>query len=144
MFKHILIPTDGSALSLEAVKRGVDFARETGAKLTVMTVTLPFPHSPLGEYAAQTHAIYDAEMKKVAEERLAEAAEVARLAGVSCETRNEHDWQPYQAILRVAGQARCDAILMASHGRHGVAELLLGSETQKVLTHGRLPVIVYR
>ena len=144
MFKHILIPTDGSGLSVEAVKRGVDFARETGARITFMTVTIPFPHSPLSEFAGQTHAIYDTEMKKTAGERLGMAEEIAKAAGVPCDTRSYHNWQPYNAILQAAEEAKCDAIFMASHGRRGIAGMLLGSEAQKVLTHGKLPVIVYR
>ncbi len=144
MFKHILIPTDGSGLSAETVKHGVDFARETGARITFMTVILPFPHSPLAEYARQTHALYDAETNKVADERLADAAEIAATAGVPCDTRSYHDWHPHEAILKAAEEESCDVIFMASHGRRGAAGMLLGSETQKVLTHGKLPVLVYR
>jgi nucleotide-binding universal stress UspA family protein len=144
MFKHLLIPTDGSDLSVNAIKRGVEFAKETGARITFVTVTIPFPHSPMSEYAGQTHAIYDAEMKKAADERLSAASEIARAAGVSCDTRSYHDWSPYQAILQAANDVKSDVIFMASHGRSGVAGMLLGSETQKVLTHGKLPVIVYR
>ncbi len=144
MFQHILIPTDGSGLSLETVKHGVDYARETGARITVMTAILPFPHSPLQEFARQTHAIYDAESKKVADERMADAAEIARIAGVPCTTCTYADWQPHEAILRAAAEHKCDVIFMASHSRRGAAGLLLGSETQKVLTYGKLPVLVYR
>ncbi len=144
MFKHILIPTDGSPLSTEAVKAGIRFCKETGARATVLTITLPFPNSPLAEYAGATHAMYDAGMKKAAEERLAVASGIARDAGVACETRTHADWQPFQSIVRTAEDEKCDAIFMASHGRRGLSGLLLGSETQKVLTHSKLPVIVYR
>jgi nucleotide-binding universal stress UspA family protein len=144
MFKHILIPTDGSPLSIEAVKAGIRFCKETGARATVLTVTLPFPNSPLAEYAAATHAMYDAGMKKAADERLAVAAGIAREAGVTCATRAHSDWQPFLSIVQTADEEKCDAIFMASHGRRGIAGLLLGSETQKVLTHSKLPVVVYR
>jgi len=144
MFKHILIPTDGSALSAETVQHGVDFARETGARITFMTAILPFPHSPLAEYARQTHALYDAETKKVADARLDEAAAIAAAAGVPSNSRSYHDWHPHEAILRAAEEEQCDVIFMASHGRSGAAGMLLGSETNKVLTHGKLPVLVYR
>lgn len=144
MFTHILIPTDGSELSTQAVKAGLEFAKETGARVTVATVTLPFPQSPLSEFAYQTHAIYDAESQKIAQERLEKAAALAKAAGVPCETRGYQDWHPYQSIIQAAEEAKCDAIFMASHGRRGVAGVLLGSETQRVLTHSKLPVVVYR
>jgi len=144
MFQKILIPTDGSELSASAVKAGINFAKETGARVTFVTVTIPFPYSPLGEYAPQTQAIYDDEMRKAADDTLAAAAAQAQTAGVPCETRRYHDWSPHQAILRAADEVKSDVIFMASHGRRGIAGVLLGSETQKVLTHSKLPVVVYR
>lgn len=144
MFKHILIPTDGSPLSDAAVKAGIEFCKETKARATVITVTMPFPNSPLSGYAGETRGIYEAGMKKEADERLAHAEDMARKAGVPCDTRAYHDWHPFQSIVEAAETAKCDAIFMASHGRRGLTGLLLGSETQKVLTHTKLPVVVYR
>ena len=144
MFKQILIPTDGSDLSGAAVRAGVDFAKDTGGRVTFVTVTIPFPYSPLGEYAPQTQAIYDDEMRKAGDTALAGAAALARTAGVPCDTRRYHEWSPYLAIVRAADEVGADVIFMASHGRRGMAGMLLGSETQKVLTHCKLPVIVYR
>jgi len=144
MFKHILIPTDGSELALEAVKAGIEFARETGARITFVTVTLPFPNSALSGFAPQLKGVYEEGTQRMAEERLAKAIELARAAGVPHDTRAMHGTAPYQCIVQAAQEAGCDAIFMASHGRRGVSGLLLGSETQKVLTHSKLPVIVYR
>lgn len=144
MFKHILIPTDGSPLAEEAVKAGIQFCKETGARATVMTVTLPFPNSPLSGYAGETRGIYEAGIKLDADENLARAENIARAAGVRCETLTYHDWHPFQSIVAAAESEKCDAIFMSSHGRRGLTGLLLGSETQKVLTHTKLPVVVYR
>lgn len=144
MFKHILLPTDGSELSDAALQAGLKFCKEIGAKATVLTITLPFPNSPLGALAGNVQGAYETEMRKTAEARLASAKQMADAAGVRCDTLSDSHWQPYQAIVSAAESAKCDAIFMASHGRRGVVGLLLGSETQKVLTHSKLPVIVYR
>ena len=144
MFKHILIPTDGSALSLEAVKAGIEFARETKARITFVTVTLPFPNSPLAGLAPQVRANYEQESTSLAKEHLAEAVKLAGAAGVTNDTQIFHSLSPYSCIIKASQDAGCDAIFMASHGRSGVTGLLLGSETQKVLTHSKLPVVVYR
>ena len=144
MFKHILVPTDGSELSLEAVKAGVEFARETGARITFVTVTLPFPYSPLIGFAPQVQATYEAGSRELAKEHLAQAVKLAGDAGVANGSKTYQHFSPYTCIIQAAEEAGCDAIFMASHGRRGVSGLLLGSETQKVLTHSKLPVIVYR
>jgi len=138
MYKHILVPTDGSALSNRAVREGALLAVSLRADLTIVTVTEP-PQSPLSEVAivrppgaAQTDAI------------LQEAARIARITGVEPAMRHRESDQPWQAIIDAAREAGCDLIAMTSHGRHGVAALILGSQTTKVLTHSRIPVIVYR
>ena len=144
MFKHILIPTDGSALAEAAVHAGIQFCKETGARATVVTVTLPFPNSPMSGFAGDTRGMYEAGMRLESDARLARAKDIARAAGVPCEVRSHHDWHPFQAIVQAAKSEKCDAIFMASHGRRGLTGFLLGSETQKVLTHTTLPVVVYR
>lgn len=144
MFKHILVPTDGSELSLAAVKAGIQFCRETGAKVTFVTVTLPLPYSPLLGLAPQVQANYEAGTRELAKEHLADAVKLAADAGVPNASRAYQHVSPYVCIVQAAEEAGCDAIFMASHGRRGMSGLLLGSETQKVLTHSRLPVIVYR
>jgi nucleotide-binding universal stress UspA family protein len=145
MFKHILIPTDGSDLSIGAVRQGVKYAKESGASNTVLTVTPPFNAFELG---AMLPLRDPEEHRKLAEEqasrRLAAAGEIARGANVPCETVHvEHD-RPYQAIIETARARDCDLILLASHGWRGLAAVLLGSETTKVLTHSTVPVLVVR
>lgn len=145
MFTHILLPTDGSSLSEQAVARGVELARRLGARLTALCV-VPTPQM----------IVYDADLPAEAREKaaavardhaarhLARAAAAAQAAGVPLETVTETSDHPYEAIIAVAQRRGCDLIMMASHGRRGVKALLLGSETQKVLTHSRIPVLVFR
>ena len=147
MFKHILVPTDGSALSTDTVKKAVDFARETGAKLTFFYAKPDYPVAFYGEGALidPTTPEKFAEMaEKQAQEILAAAQALAAGAGVACATASSTSDVPYEAIIGAAASHGCDLIFMASHGRRGLSGLLLGSETQKVLTHSRVPVLVYR
>lgn len=147
MFKHILVPTDGSDLSQDTVARAVSYARESGARITLFYAK---PESP-AVYAG-VGAIPSAHLMQEIEERLAGAArdildaadQVARDAGVTCQRVVLVGSKPYELIIQAAESNGCDLIFMASHGRRGVSALLLGSETQKVLTHSRIPVLVYR
>lgn len=133
MYKHILIPTDGSQVARDAIPRAVALAKVLGAKVTGITVTVPSE-----VFADATRMLADAE------KYLGEVRDAASAAGVSCSIiRAEHE-QPYQAIIDTAKNNGCDLIVMASHGRHGVSALVLGSETVKVLTHCTVPVLVYR
>lgn len=133
MYKHILIPTDGSQVARDAIPRAVALAKVLGAKVTGITVTVPSE-----VFADATRMLADAE------KYLGEVKDAASAAGVSCSIiRAEHE-QPYQAIIDAAKNNGCDLIVMASHGRHGVSALVLGSETVKVLTHCTVPVLVYR
>ena len=145
MFKHILIPTDGSVLSMKAVKSGLALAKDAGAKVTVLTVIEPT--SVLGtdsrRVAATRHA-YERQVRDLAERELYDAEISAKKQGVACTTMLQKHGQPYQAIIDTATKRRCDLIAMASHGRKGVSALILGSETNKVLIHSRIPVLVYR
>lgn len=147
MFKHILVPTDGSQLSLETVKRAVTFAREAGAKITFFFAKPDYPVAFYGEGALidPTTPEKFAEMAdRQAQEILAKASAVAKEAGVPSANTDSVSDLPYQAIIDAANNAGCDLIFMASHGRRGLSGLLLGSETQKVLTHSTIPVLVYR
>ncbi len=147
MFKHILVPTDGSALSADTVKKAVDFARETGAKITFFYAKPDYPVAFYGEGALidPTTPEKFAEMaEKQAQEIFAAAQQLAAAAGVSCAVAAVTSDVPYQAIIEAASANGCDLIFMASHGRRGLSGLLLGSETQKVLTHSKVPVLVYR
>ncbi len=147
MFKHLLVPTDGSALSDETVVSAVNFAFEAGAEVTFLYVRPDYPVSYFGEGALVDPTTPDnfAEMTaRVADEILQRSAEQARTKGVVSHTRAVINDLPYEAIIEVAHSDGCDLIFMASHGRKGLASLLLGSETHKVLTHSTIPVLVYR
>jgi len=145
MYKHILLPTDGSELSATAIRDGVKFAREIGARVTALHVTEPFLPTDLTPSALTAHMQeHDAKSKESAQRALGAVTEAARAAGVACATVHRVSRSPYEAIIALAGEAECDLIFMASHGRRGVAALLLGSETNKVLTHSKIPVLVTR
>ena len=145
MYRHILIPTDGSERSEQAIAPGVALAKALGAKVTGVTVFPPFhtfvvdpmmiPDSP-----DQYDSDCDAEGKKY----LGAVRDAAEAAKVPCDVVQVVHDHPYQAIIETASERGCDLIFMASHGRRGVAALLLGSETTKVLTHSRIPVLVCR
>ncbi len=145
MHRHILIPTDGSALSQAAVEYGVALAKSVGARVTVLTVCTPF-HIFAAEPAMVTDTAeqYAKRTAALATRYLDSAKEVASMAGVRCETlRIEHE-HPYLAIIATAMEQSCDLIVMASHGRRGISAVVLGSETNKVLTHSTIPVLVVR
>lgn len=145
MFKHLLLPTDGSELSLAAVRHGVRFAKECGAKVTGVSVTPEFHVLTFNTTMIEdTKKVFLAESRVQAQANLALLKKAADDAGVSCSVEVVVSDHPYDAIIGVAEKAGCDLIMMASHGRHGAQALLLGSETQKVLTHTRIPVLVYR
>ena len=145
MYKHILIPTDGSRLSNSAVLRGIQLARVIQARVTVLTVTPTFGGVATDRFVvASTPDLYWWQRQAEAEWYLAPAAAVARMVGVPCETLHVEHEHPYQAILDIARKRACDLIVMAPHGRMGAAAAVLGSETNKVLTHSSIPVMVCR
>jgi nucleotide-binding universal stress UspA family protein len=147
MFKHILVPTDGSQLSTETVKRAVSFATETGARITFLYAKPEYPVAFYGEGALidPTTPEKFAEMADAqAKEILGACEQLARAASVACASLAVTSDVPYEAIIEGAATTGCDLIFMASHGRRGLGGLLLGSETQKVLTHSTIPVLVYR
>jgi nucleotide-binding universal stress UspA family protein len=145
LFKNILVPTDGSDLAAKAVEQGVLFAKEIGAKITALTVTEPFHSvSVKPSQLEYTPIEYKKHAQAHAEKVLGTVSATAKSAGVVCDTLHvEHD-QIYRAIIEAADARRCDLIVMASHGRRGVSAVVLGSETVKVLTHSKIPVLVYR
>lgn len=145
MHRHILIPTDGSELSQNAISYGMALAKSVNAKVTVLTVSTPFQTFAVEPgLVTDTPEQYAKRTATVAAKYLNAAKEVALAAGVSCETMHvEHD-QPYLAIIETAAKKSCDLIVMASHGRRGISAVVLGSETVKVLTHSAIPVLVVR
>jgi len=145
MYHHILIPTDGSPLSTLAVEHCMDFARDAEAKVTVLTVISPF-HVFSTDAAAltDTRTEYERHARTHAAEILTDAQLKAKARGVPCDVAQVESDVPYDAIIKTAEKCGCDLIAMASHGRRGVAAIVLGSETLKVLTHSKIPVLVYR
>ena len=145
MYKHILIPTDGSPLSEVAIKQGLQLAKTVNAKVTVLTTMPPF-HVIAVEptMVTDTREQYDKDVMGIAERRLTFPREAARAAGVVYEDVPMIAEHPWAAIVETAKTRGCDLIVMASHGRKGVAALVLGSETTKVLTHTTTPTLVCR
>ncbi len=145
MFKHVLIPTDGSELSQAAVVKGLRFAKEIGARVTGLHVTPAFHVLTFDTVMIEdTREQFLADSQTQADKRMAQFKRSAAEEGVPFEAVIESSDHPYEAIVRVAMARECDLILMSSHGRSGVQTLLLGSETQKVLAHTRISVLVVR
>jgi nucleotide-binding universal stress UspA family protein len=142
MFKRILVATDGSKLSETAISKAVEFAKAVNASVYGFHASY--------EFAAAVHGVdvSSHDFREVADREarkyLASIEAKAREADVHCDTGFEVNNSPYRAIIKAADDQRCDLIFMASHGRRGVSAWLLGSETQKVLTHSKIPVLVYR
>ncbi len=147
MFKHIFVPTDGSELSRATAKRAVSFAKETGARITAFFAKPEYPIAYFGEGALidpTTPEKFAQLADQQADEYLGEVAALCAEQGVECSTLSTISDVPYEAIIEAAEKSGCDLIFMASHGRKGISGFLLGSETNKVLTHSKVPVLVYR
>lgn len=145
MYKNILVPTDGSELAGKAVQHGITFAKEIGAKITVLTVTMPFHVLSLDPQVVEdTPDQYVKQVQEHAAKMLDSVAKAARVEGLACETVQVEHQHPYRAIIDTAKSKGCDLIVMASHGRRGVSAIVLGSETVKVLTHSKIPILVHR
>ena len=145
MFKHILLPTDGSELSEAAIQKGIQFAKSINAEVTGFHVILPFHVFSLRMGILEdTKEQYERQSKDQAEQFLGVIKKAAEKAGVSCDTDYVTSSHPYEMIIEAAEKKGCDLIMMASHGRRGMQGLLIGSETQKVLTHTKIPVLVLR
>lgn len=147
MFKHILIPCDGSELSNRVVDRAIEFAGEINARVTGFYAqpeySVPYYEGGI-PIDAMTPESFTSLTENQAKTILQAVAEKARAAGVVCDTHTSVNNAPYEAIIDAANAKGCDLIFMASHGRRGIAGLLMGSETHKVLTHTTIPVLVYR
>ncbi|HEX9146635.1 MAG TPA: universal stress protein [Candidatus Binatia bacterium] len=145
MFKHILLPTDGSELSEAAISKAIQFAKSINAKVTGFHVILPFHVFTVHtEMLEDTKGQYERQSKLHAEQFLGAIKKAAEKAGVNCASDYVTSEHPYEMIIKAAEKNGCDLIMMASHGRRGMQGLLIGSETQKVLTHTKIPVLVLR
>jgi nucleotide-binding universal stress UspA family protein len=146
MYQHILIPTDGSEIAEHAVTNGLSLAKSLGAKVSVIIVEEPFDWLGVSETKAQQAlgelANHAQQVKTHAASVLIGVAHAAQQAGLSCDTIQVDNEQPYKAIIATAADRGCDLIVMASHGRSGLSAIVLGSVTNKVLTHTKTPVLV--
>ena len=144
MFTRILVPTDGSDITSKAVSTALGLAKSSGGQLFVISVKEPFPYSAISEMQpVPPQEFYDAQ-ERIAAERVKAVMAAAAAAGVACSGSTVEALHPWEAILDLAKQQGCDLIVMASHGRRGMAALLIGSETSRVLTHSPLPVLVVK
>ena len=144
MYKRILVPTDGSDITGKAIQSAIGLARLAGAELVTLGVKEPFPYSAISEMQpVPPQEFYDAQ-ERIAAANVKAVAEAAKAAGLTCQGFTVEALHPWEAILDQAKASGVDLIVMASHGRRGMSALLLGSETQKVLTHSSLPVLVVR
>jgi len=144
MFKRILVPTDGSDITQKAIAHAIELARSVGAQLYTISVKEPFPYSAISEMQpTPPQEFFDAQ-ERIAAKRVADVTESAKAAGLACQGHTVEALHPWEAIIDHAKRQECDLLVMASHGRRGVTALLLGSETQKVLTHSTIPVLVVR
>lgn len=149
MFRSILLPTDGSALSTRAAKYAVKLAASTGARITALHVIAYFePPSYFDGMAVDPELFSPKEYKRAteaqAQKMLDKVKKLAGAASVRCDTITLNARSPWEGIIKAAKSKGCDGIIMASHGRRGLEAVLLGSETTKVLTHSKIPVLVCR
>jgi nucleotide-binding universal stress UspA family protein len=144
MFKRILVPTDGSDITKKATATAIALAKSLGAALYTLSVKEPFPYSAISEMQpVPPQEFFDAQ-ERIAAERVNAVRDACQAAGQACEAHTVEAVHPWEAIIEHAKSKGCDLIVMSSHGRRGVTALLLGSETQKVLTHTSIPVLVVR
>lgn len=147
MFNTILVPTDGSALSDKAISAAVELAKAHGGKIVGLSVAEPYPLTLWAEGSgavAPDITEYDEKMHERAQQNVQKIAAAASAGNVPCQTSIARSFDPSDEIVKAAKEFHCDVIVMASHGRKGLNRLFLGSETQKVLAHTTLPVLVIR
>ena len=145
MYQHILLPVDGSAVSLRAADAGIALARQLGARVHVLHVVVPLPTVPfLDEIIAASNIEYVDSAQAAGQLCVAQVCERAGAAGVPCASSLESDAKPHRVIIAVAKRLGCDLIVMGSHGWRGLDRLLMGSETQRVILEAGLPVLVNR
>lgn len=145
MFKTILVPTDGSPLSDKAIEAAITFAKGAGSKVIGISVSEPRDYSHVSDgmsVSDSSQAFQD--RCAIAEANVGKIAAAAQAANVPCETVTARSLNPYEEIIKAAKSHQCDVIFMASHGRKGLSALFVGSETQKVLSHSTIPVLVFR
>jgi len=143
MFRHILLPIDGSELSLKAVRLGVDLAKTCGASVLALHVIPPVQTiAYVAEMMASIEFDYAKEATRYAERYLDDVRAIAEQAGVPFERRLMFGAPPYEAILQTVGEKKCDLIVMAAHSWQGLARILMGSETHKVILKSEVPVLV--
>ena len=144
MFKRILVPTDGSDITAKAIDTSIALAKSVGAQLYTISVKEPFPYSAISEMQpTPPQEFFDAQ-ERIASKRVQHVVELSAAAGLVCHAHTVEALHPWEAIIDHAKRLECDLLVMASHGRRGVSALLLGSETQKVLTHSKVPVLIVR
>jgi nucleotide-binding universal stress UspA family protein len=144
MFKNILVPTDGSEYSDKAIDGALELATQVHGKIVVLSVAQPYPYSPLAEGTIVRHANeFEDKSLSLAQQHVAKVKEQAQQHQIACETIVVQSFTPAAEIVKAAQQRSCDVIFMASRGRRGVRQLFLGSETQKVLAHSTIPVMVF-
>ena len=144
MFKRILVPTDGSDITAKAIDTAITLAKSVNAELYTISVKEPFPYSAISEMQpTPPQEFFDAQ-ERIASKRVQHVVEKSAAAGLTCHAHTVEALHPWEAIIDHAKRLECDLLVMASHGRRGVSALLLGSETQKVLTHSKVPVLVVR
>ena len=147
MFKHILIPTDGSAVANKAVNAGIQLAQQLGARVTGYYAVEAIQPRVYGEgYIVdnRTIKVFEQQARAAGQRHIDSMANAADAVGVKFTGMVTTDETPYEGIIEAAKKQKCDAIFMASHGRRGLAGILMGSVAHKVLTHSKLPVLVYR
>lgn len=144
MYKRILLPTDGSEITDKALAQATGLARALGGTVFAISVKEPFPYAAISEMQPTSPQVFFDAQERIAAARVKGVADACAAAGVPCETHTQEAAHAWEAIIEHAKAQACDLIVMASHGRRGVSALLLGSETQKVLTHSTVPVLVVR
>jgi nucleotide-binding universal stress UspA family protein len=145
MFKKILVPTDGSPVSEKSARAAIEFAASNGAGVVALSVAQLYPYMLMPEAGAMVDlSAYEEAQDQTAQQHVEAVKKMAAAANVACEAIATRGVHPYEEILATASDKQCDAIWIASHGRRGLDKLLLGSETQRVLAHATIPVIVYR
>ena len=144
MYKRILVPTDGSEITTRAIAAGVGLAKALGAEVDTICVKEPFPYGAVAEMQpTPPQEFFDAQ-ERTAARHVRTVIEACDAAGIVCHAQTIEGLQPWEAIVEYAAEQHCDLLVMGSHGRSGLASLFLGSETQDVLKHTTIPVLVVR
>ncbi len=145
MFRKILVATDGSPVSVAAASAAIEYANASGASIVGLSLAQLYPYMLMPEAGAMVDlSMYEDAQDQMAEQAVKKLEEQAKAAGVNYVVYTKRAVHPYEEIISTAQENKCDLIWMASHGRRGLDKLLLGSETQRVLAHSTIPVMVYR